>query len=131
MTNRAGRTLKQVYEQHNSNESERQAYLRELRREEQRRDLEKVQEATNQVIDEYRERRPSLPKGNEGREHSPISPDSRLGYLRNNSEALPLVPLPLPSQDLGQHPDATTYREQINPATGALDTSKRRRDNEA
>lgn len=129
MAARKGRTLKEVYEQHNQNESERQEYLRTLRRKEQRKDQERATEAANTVIEEYRERRPSPPKGNEGREHSAIAPDTRLGYLRNNPGALPLVPLPLPSQDLGRHPDADTYREPVNPVTGEFDTTpKRRRD---
>ncbi len=116
---RKGRSLKQVYEQHNQNEQERRDYVEQLQREEARKDQKKAQEAARQVLDEYRERRPSPPKGNEGREHSPIAPDSRLGFLRNNPQAIPLVPL-APPQDLGGPPQDGTYRGG-NPATAQLD----------
>lgn len=128
MADRKGRTLKEVYEQHNQNERARQEAVRELAREEQCRDQERTAAAAQQVVDEHRERHPPPPRG-VVQEHGPIAPDSRLGYLRNNPGALPLTPLPLPTQDLGKHPDATTYRERVNPATGEFDTtSKRRRD---
>ncbi len=125
MAKRKGRTLTEVYEQHANNERERQDYLKELQREEQSKDQDAAMEAAQRVVDEYKERRPSPPRG-EVQEHSAIAPDSRLGFLRNNPGALPLVPL-APPQDLGRHPDATTYREQINPATGEFDTSNRKR----
>lgn len=52
----------EVYEQHNNNESERQEYLRSLRREEQRKYQERAQEAGKTVIEEHKERRPAPPK---------------------------------------------------------------------
>ena len=119
MAKRTGRTLAEVYEQHDQNEQERQNYLKQLQKEEQRRDQERTEAASNQVIDEYRERRPSPPTGNEGREHSATAPDSRLWYLRNNPQAIPLVPL-APPQDLGTKPPDPILRGP-NPATAKPD----------
>jgi hypothetical protein len=120
MAKRTGRTLAQVEAERANNARQRQDYLKKLAREEQKRDQDAATEAAHNVIDEYRERRPAPPKGNAGREHSPIAPDSRLGYLRNNPQAMPLVPL-APPQNLGRHPDHDAYTES------ATDTTKRSR----
>ncbi len=58
MAKRKGRTIGQAEAERGQNERRWQDYIKELQREEQRRDQDAAMEAAQKVIDEYRERRP-------------------------------------------------------------------------
>lgn len=101
---RVGKTIAELEAEREQRQRDRAAYFRQLQKQDFERKQQRAAEEAEEVLEAYRERHPRPPALDPNAAgHAPAAPDTRLGSLRRNPKARPLVPLP-PPQDLGGPP---------------------------